>query len=97
VNHKIENGTILKAAIRIAREHGFQKITRELIANKAGVSTGRVSQAFGTMIQLRRAIMRFAIKREELEIIAAGLGIQDKTAMKAPEHLKRKALELLMA
>lgn len=96
MSQKIETTVILKAAIRIAREHGFQKITRDLIAKKAGVGAGTVSAAFGTMVQLKRAVMRFAINTEELEIIADGLGIKDKTAMKINGDLKQRALATLV-
>lgn len=95
MSKKIESGRILIAAIFVAERDGFNNINREEIARKAGVSTGVVSQAFGTMIKLKRTVMRHAIQDENIEIIAAGLGVRDKTAMKAPDELKRRALDHL--
>lgn len=96
MSKKIDTSTVLAAAVLVAKRDGFNKLTREEIARIAGVSTGVVSQAFGSMIKLKRTVMRHAIKAEEIEIIAVGLGMRDKTAMKAPEELKRQALEFLM-
>lgn len=84
------------AAMFIAENEGFNNITREAIAQKGGVSTGAVSNAFGTMIKLKRTVMRHAIQDEVLSIIADGLGVRDKTAMKADSHIKKKALQTLM-
>lgn len=93
---KIETSVILKAAMFVAERDGFNKITRKQIALKAGVSLGVVSQAFGTMVKLKRTVMRRAIKDEILSIIAVGLGMRDKTAMKATDEIKRKALTVLL-
>lgn len=97
MSRKIESSRILDAAVFVAKRDGFNKINRDQIALKAGVSTGVVSQAFGTMIKLKRTVMRHAIHSEIIEIIAVGLGVRDKTAMKAPDELKRRALESLLS
>jgi molybdopterin-biosynthesis enzyme MoeA-like protein len=47
------------------------------------------------MKQMRRAIIREAIQRKSLVIIAGGLGINDPDAQKAPDDLKAKAVKLL--
>ena len=96
MSRKIENAIILKAAIEVAKEDGFDKLSRNAIVEKAGVSAGRVSQAYGTMNKLKRAVMRHAVQHKILEVIAVGLGIQDKTAMKAPAEVKRLAPETLI-
>ena len=97
MNHKkFATSHILDAACFVAIRDGFNNITRESIAQKAGVSTGTVSQSFGTMIKLKRSVMRHAIQDEILEIIAVGLGINDKTAMKIDTELKQRALATLL-
>ena len=97
MNHKkFATSHILESATFVAKRDGFNNITRDAIAKKAGVSTGTVSQTFGTMIKLKRSVMRYAIQNELLEIIAAGLGIKDKTAMKIDIDLKQKALSTLL-
>lgn len=96
MSHKIENGVILTAAIDVAKRDGFNNLSRNIVAAKAGASPSKVSQVYSTMPKLRRAVMRYALQNELLDIIAAGLGIKDKTAMKASEELKRRALETLI-
>jgi AcrR family transcriptional regulator len=87
---------ILIAALQIANTQGYNALTRDGVAEVAGVATGQVNHIFNTMTQLRRAVMRAAVHRELRPIIAQGLAQGDKDAHAAPEWLKREALELLM-
>ena len=96
MSKKIDNKVVLDAAVYIAERDGFLSITRQVVAEQAKVSTAKVSLAFGTMKQLNRAVMRHAIEHEMLPIIATGLGINDRCAMKANGELKRKALDSLL-
>ena len=93
---RIETNHVLESAAFVAQRDGFTNITRDAIAKKAGVSSGSVSHSFGTMIKLKRSVMRYAIQNELLEIIAEGLGIKDKTAMKIGSELKQRALATLL-
>lgn len=86
---------ILVAAIERARVAGYQNVTREMIAADAQCSTGLVSKYLGTMIDLRRSVMRAAIKDGVLEIVAQGLVAKDRHALKAPDTLKQAALASL--
>lgn len=86
---------ILQAALDVARKRGFNKMDREAIARQAGVSPALITQYYTTMTQMRRAVMRAAVKREVVEIIAYGLGARDKHAMKAPAELKQRAIDWL--
>lgn len=88
---------ILAAALTIATEQGYNALTRDGVANAAGVATGQVNHIFNTMAQLRRAVMRAAVHRELLPIVAQGLAQGDKDAHAAPDWLKRKALDSLIA
>ena len=92
-NPKDRKQQILVAAISIAGDKNYSTITRQDIADRAQVSTGLVARCFGTMCQVRRAIMRAAIQQEILPIIAQGLVSKDKNAQKAPEPLKQKAMQ----
>lgn len=84
--------SILKVALELAERDGYQKITRQQIAEAAGVSTGVINQRFGTMDSLRNDIMRRAVKTQCLAVIAQGLVSWNPHAMKAPIELKEKAL-----
>lgn len=93
---EVRRDQILTAAIEVAKRDGFANITRDAVATHAGVSNGQVNHMFNTMTQLRRAVMRAAVHREILPIVAAGLAGGDSEAHKAPEWLKRNALDTLL-
>lgn len=95
-NPNMRKDHILSVAIDIARKIGCDKITREEVAERAGVSVALVSRYFGTMVKLRRSVMRAAIKQEIPEIVARGLAIGDPHAKKAPETLKTLAINTLI-
>lgn len=73
----------------------FMKVTRADIAEEAGVSEPLITHHLGTMVDLRRDIIRHAIKQERLKIIAQGLAAGDPHARKAPQELKDRAVALL--
>jgi len=93
---EVRREQILAAALTIANEQGYNALTRDGVAQVAGVATGQVNHIFNTMTQLRRAVMRAAVHRELRPIIAQGLAQGDKEAHGAPEWLKRESLDLLM-
>lgn len=94
-NPTLRQENILNVALQVATERGYNVMTREAIAERAGVSESLVSRYFSTMVQLRRAVMRAAINQENIEVIAQGLAIKDKHARKAPTELKNKAAKLI--
>lgn len=86
---------ILAAAVTLASKQGYHNITREQIAGIAGISPGLVSKYAGTMTNLRRDVMRAAIRERNLSIIAQGIALHDRTAMRAPDDVKKAALASL--
>lgn len=88
-------GQILAAAIKLATRKGFHALTRDAIATEADVSSGLVSKYFGKMDKVRDAIMREAVTREILPIVAAGILSRNRVAMRAPEPLRKRAVESL--
>jgi len=95
---------ILSTAMDIAITEGYDKLTRDGVAIKAGVATGQVNRVFNTMPQLRRAVMRSTVSQLKLNptnerlllILAGGLSSKETPALNAPTELKRAALDLLM-
>jgi AcrR family transcriptional regulator len=87
---------ILDLALHLAAEHGYDRITREMIAAQVECSPALISKLFGTMPQLRRAIMSAAVARRELRVIAQGLVAGDSKAQRAPAIVQREALEALL-
>ena len=92
----VRRDQILAAAIAMSLDVGFNSLTRDGVAERAGVATGQINHMFNTMTILRRAVMRAAVHRELLPIIASGLALQDKQAHNAPVWLQDKALQSLI-
>lgn len=88
---------ILNAAIALAEADGYQWITREAVAAAAEVSPGTVNNVFGTMRELKRAVLREAVERRILSIVAQGLADRHPIVMRAPEKLRREAAATLLA
>ena len=91
VNPSLRKDHILRHAVEESMHSGYHAVLRSSIANRAGVSMGLVTNYFGTMTQLRRAVMRYAVENEVLIVIAQGLANKDKQAKKASTELKEKA------
>lgn len=86
---------ILNVAINTAKIISYDKLTRQDVAENAGVSIGLITRYFTTMNQLRRDVMRTAVKRGVLEVVAQGLVNKDKHALKASKELKANAANLI--
>lgn len=86
---------ILDAAVAAAKKHGFANLRLVHIAAQAECSNALVVSHYGTMAQMRRAVMRAAVKQEILAIIAEGLATHDPVARKVSPELQRKALATL--
>lgn len=87
---------ILDAAVRAAAAHGWQRMTRDDVARVAQASPGLVSARLGTMEKLRDEVMREAVRREVLEVVAEGVALRHRHALKAPEDLQQRALARLI-
>lgn len=88
---------LLEVALQLAARHGLATITRNQIAEDAGVAPSLVSARLGTMDDMRRSVMRRAIKTETLPVIAAGLLAKDRYALRAPEDLRQRAIASISA
>jgi len=95
IPHTERDSRVLAAAIVEAREHGYQWITRDAVASRSGVSLGGVNNAFGTMVELKRAVMREAVAKSILEIVAQGLADRSPIALAAPPEIRAAALRSL--
>lgn len=93
----VRRDAILNAAIAEAVALGLGKIRREGVAIRAGVSNGLISHHFNTLTQLRRAVIREAIQRKELKIIAEAILDKDPLTHKLDPELKAQAAAFIMA
>lgn len=82
---------LLDVALKLASAHGWRGITHDLIASTAGVSRGLVIARLGTMEQVRRSVMRAAVKERCARVVAEGLAAGDRHAKKADAALRELA------
>lgn len=85
---------IVDAAIKLSEGTHYLQVQRKQIAVALGVSPPAITYHFGTMEQIRDAVMCEAVKQENLAVIAQGLGARDAIAVRAPNELKKRALRL---
>ena len=90
-------GRLLAVAIPLARDQGYQWITRQMVATAAGVSLGSVNNCFGTMLELKRAVMRWAVENGDGKLIAQGLANDSPITANIDPGLREKAAEVIAA
>lgn len=91
----VRSGQILAAAVKLAKTKGFTALTRDGIADEAKVSTGLVSNYFGSMDAMRNEVMRVAVRDEILPVVAQGIVAKNRIATRAPVTLRQRALASL--
>lgn len=88
---------VLEAAISLASDHGLSAVTRAAVARASCRSLGTVNYAYLSMDGLRDEVMRQAITRGHVGIIAQGLAAGSEIARNAPPDLKEAAAASLSA
>lgn len=86
---------ILSAALALARVHGFQHVTRELVATRATVSCGAVSYHCGRMEKLRASIVREAVAREDMVILGQAIAARHAAVRDIPDDLRHRVARTL--
>ena len=92
---KARRDEILDAAVKLAAVVGWRELTRDGVAEAAGVSGALVNVYFGTVETLKQKVMKEAVKLRILSIVAQGLADHDIIATTAPARLKSDALKTL--
>ena len=86
---------VVMAALELAHSKPYWAVTRNELADAVGIAGSVVQYHFGTVKQMRRAIMRAAVHREDLLVIAQGIAAQDPHALRAPADLRARAVKTL--
>lgn len=94
---EVRKSEILSAALAIGHEVGYQSIRWEALASRAQCSVGLVGKYFGTMNQLRRAIVSHAIDQKDLRVIAQAIVAGEPKVKSIDAGLKRRAMEYALA
>lgn len=84
--------SILSAAVEAAKVHGFNNFRLVHVAERANCSTGLVMLHYKTMDQIRRDVMRAAIREKLLPIIAVGIVLKHPQCRRITEELRDEAL-----
>lgn len=92
---EVRKEKILAAALKLAAIKGYDHVTRDEIAVKAGVTGSAVHYHFGGIKLLRTAVMRYAIKQRHPRVVAQGLAARDRHAVKADSKLKQLARDAM--
>jgi AcrR family transcriptional regulator len=89
---EVRRDDILAAAFALAAKGHYQHLTRNQVAEAAGISGPAVLYHFKSMDKLRKAIMRAAIAREFLPVVVQGVVAHDPLARGLPGDLKARAM-----
>jgi AcrR family transcriptional regulator len=83
---------IMRSALILAARHGIAATSRNSIAAHAECSSGSVSFHFGNDRELKRAIVRAAIERENLAVIGWSIAERHPSAQALDSELRARAL-----
>ena len=86
---------LLEAALTLAARHGYENVTRNMIAAESGCSGALVSWHW-TASELHTAILTRAVDVAQLDVLAQGLALRHPVALAAPEALRRAAADTLV-
>ena len=89
----IRRREILDAAVEIASESGYLKLTHPLVAGRVEVSPSLIRKYYEDKSKLREAVMTEAVRLGIPEIVLQGLAAKDPIAHAAPMILKAAAWE----
>lgn len=87
---------VLTAALDLAAETRYDRITRGDVASRAGVATGSVNYYFTDMDGLRSAVMAEAIASGAHGIVAQGLVDRHPLVVGASAEVRSAALAVLL-
>lgn len=82
---------IMEAGVTLALRDGFRNVTRDGVATEARVSTALVNRYWGTIENLRDAIVLEAVRKELLPILAQAMLDGHPYAVAAPKRVQERA------
>lgn len=83
---------LLDTARDQAEKSGYLSLTRDGVAQAAGISGALLNYHFGTLDGLRYALMQQAVRAPNLRILAQGVIARHPVAMRAAKELRARAL-----
>lgn len=92
-NPEVRRKEILDAAVEVAQERGYLKLTHSKVAAEVVVSPSLVRKYYESKSALRDAVMTEAVRLSITDIVLQGLAAKDPIAYDAPAELRAAALE----
>lgn len=86
---------LIAAGLDVAEEVGWYKVTRRAVAEKTSTAEALINRYFGNKDGFRDELMKEAVKRKLVPVIAEGLMYMSEPALKAPQKLRKEAQEYL--
>jgi AcrR family transcriptional regulator len=86
---------LLDVALDLAASTGWATLTHAAVAARAGVSQGLVVARLGTKPDMLRSVMRRAVLRDNVRVVAEGLARGDRHARRASPALREAAAKLM--
>jgi AcrR family transcriptional regulator len=86
----------IEAALRIAAKEGAQGLTRDRIAEEAGMSSSLLHRHFGSMDLLREIIIETAFKRGLTKVLYKSLSIEDFKKLNTDSALAKGLCDFIM-
>lgn len=83
---------ILSTAMQLANLHGFGRVTRNMIADRAEIATGSVSYHWKDMKKLERAMVERAIETRNLKVLGQAIAAKHPATKDVDSELKRDAV-----
>lgn len=92
---EIRQQQLLEAAIYVAKTEGWSKLTRAKVAAKAQVAASLINFYFGDKDEFRTSVMKAAVERNIVSVVAEGLLYLNPAALDAPAPIKNRAKEYM--
>lgn len=86
---------ILKAAMKVSQKTGYNKISRDKVAEVAKIASSLISAHFPKIEDLRTAVLQKAVLEENVIILAQAFALRDSRIAHTPPALKRKINQYL--
>lgn len=88
---------ILSVAVELAQKDSFEWLTRAAVAEAACVSPGLVSAYFKPFTELKREVLREAVRTKNIDILAQGMAARHPLVANLPMSLRDKVAKRLTA
>ena len=86
---------VLKAAVTLAEDIGFNRVSYRGISNRTGLKDGSIQYYFPSIEGLKSAIVRDALEYLNLKIIGQAIALEHEAVKEAPKQVLTEAVRYL--